>query len=252
MLPVSPDLDWLKKSLTATLDAPEPDAQAGGARYLVDFLGHYVNGSAVTMVPMARMEQLQACIEDVLRRGVPGDLMECGVWRGGLPIFMRAVLKTHGVTDRCVWAADSFEGLPEPDAKRFPKEAKAHHGALMRDGFRHFAAGLDVVRANFERYGLLDGQVRFLPGWFKDTLPDAPIEQLAVLRLDGDYHESTRDCLVHLYDRLSVGGYLIVDDYGEDEWTDCRAAVDAFRAGRGIDEPMVQVDRRCWYWRRAR
>lgn len=165
--------------------------------------------------------------------------------------MMRAVLKAHGVADRNVWAADSFEGLPEPDAKHFPKEAAAYHGPVMRDAFHRLAVGLDEVKANIRRYGLLDEQVRFLPGWFKDTLAPAPIDRLAVLRLDGDYYASTRDCLVHLYDRLSPGGYLIVDDYGEDDWTECRAAVDGFRAERGITEPMVQVDRSCWYWQRG-
>lgn len=245
-------LTLLKRSLSDTLHRPEPDAQAGGSRFLVDFLSHYIRGRAVTMLPMVRLDHLQACVEDVLRRGVPGDLLEAGVWRGGAAILMRGVLRAHGVTDRCVWAADSFQGLPEPDAERFPREAAAHHGPVMRDAFGHLAASLEDVQASFERYGLLDGQVRFLPGWFKDTLPTAPVERLALARVDGDYYESTRDALVHLYDKLSVGGYLIVDDYGEDEWTHCRQAVDEFRAQRGITEPLVPVDRRCWYWQRAR
>ena len=244
-------LDLLKKSITDTLYEAEPDAEAGGSRYIADFLKHYMKGRAVSMLPMARLDQLQRCVEDVIRRGVPGDLMEAGVWRGGAAILMRGILKAHGVTDRCVWAADSFEGLPEPDGACFPKEAAAHHGPVMRDGFEHFAVGLDAVKANFARFGLLDPQVRFLPGWFKDTLPMAPIGRLAVLRLDGDYHESTRDCLENLYDKLAVGGYLIVDDYGEDEWTHCRAAVDGFRSARGIADAMVQVDRRCWSWQRG-
>lgn len=244
-------LDLLKKSLTDTLSATEPDVNAGRARFVLDFLKHYIHGRAVTMLPCVRLDQLQACIEDVLRRGVPGDLLEAGVWRGGAVIMMRAVLKAHGVTDRRVWAADSFEGLPEPDATRFPKEAAAYHGPVIQDAYQRLAVGLDEVQDNIRRYGLLDAQVRFLPGWFKDTLAHAPIDRLAVLWVDGDYYESTRDCLVHLYDRLSPGGYLIVDDYGEDDWTDCRAAVDDFRAERGITEPMVRVDRSCWYWQRG-
>ncbi|HSV52316.1 MAG TPA: TylF/MycF/NovP-related O-methyltransferase [Burkholderiaceae bacterium] len=244
-------LELLKKSITDTLAAPEPDAEAGGARFMLDFLHHYIRGRAITMLPLVRLHQLQRCIEDVIARGIPGDLMEAGVWRGGAAVLMRAVLQAHGIGDRCVWAADSFQGLPQPDAALFPKEAQAHASAVMRDGFAHFAVGLDAVQANFARYGLLDAQVRFLPGWFHETLPTAPIERLAVLRLDGDYFASTRDGLVHLYDKLSVGGYLIVDDYGEDDWTHCRAAVDGFRAERGITEPMVQVDRRCWYWLRG-
>ncbi|RZJ23769.1 MAG: macrocin O-methyltransferase [Haliea sp.] len=250
-MPRDLDIEQLKRELTGTMAVPEPDAQAGDARYLVDFLNHYVKGEALTMVPRVRLDHLQACVEDVLVRGVPGDLMECGVWRGGVTILMRALLKVHGVRDRVVWVADSFQGLPEPDATRFPKEAAAHRSALMRDGFGHFAVGLAAVQGNFARYGLLDGQVRFLPGWFTDTLPGAPIGQLAVLRLDGDYHASTLDCLEHLYDRLAIGGYLIVDDYAEDDWTCCRDAVDGFRLRRGIGEPMVQVDRRCWYWQRT-
>lgn len=251
MTPTELYLDLLKKSLTDTLHGREPDAQASGPRYILDFLNHYVKGRAVSMLPRRRLDHLQACVEDVIRRGVAGDLLEAGVWRGGAAILMRAVLKVHGVVDRCVWAADSFQGLPEPDAARFPKEAAAHAGPVMRDGFQNFAVGLDAVKDNFARYGMLDEQVLFLPGWFKDTLPAAPIERLAVLRLDGDFYESTRDGLVHLYDKLSAGGYVIVDDYGEDEWTCCRAAVDEFRAQRGINDPMVQLDRSCWYWQRG-
>lgn len=245
-------LDLLKKSLSDTLHGREPDAEAGGSRFIVDFLSHYIRGRAVTMLPMVRLDHLQACIEDVLRRGVPGDLLEAGVWRGGAAMLMRGVLRAHAVMDRIVWAADSFQGLPEPDAVRFPREATAHHGAVMRDAYHHLAVDLEAVRANFARYGLLDDQVRFLPGWFKDTLPVAPIRRLAVARIDGDYYESTRDALVHLYDHLSVGGFLIVDDYGEDAWTHCRQAVDEFRAERGITEPMQPVDQSCWFWRRER
>lgn len=244
-------LDLLKRTLTDTLHVDEPDPEVGGLRFIADFRRHYIQGRAVSMLPLARLDNLQACIEDVLERAVPGDLIETGVWRGGATILMRAVLKAHGVVDRHVWVADSFEGLPEPDAVRFPKEAKAHHGPVMREGYAHLAAGIDEVRSNFQRYGLLDEQVRFLPGWFKETLPTVPIERLAVLRLDGDYHDSTMVALQNLYDRVSPGGYVIVDDYGEDDWTYCRQAVDTFRRDRGIVDAMMRVDAKCWYWRRG-
>jgi hypothetical protein len=93
--------------------------------------------------------------------------------------------------------------------------------------------------------------VRFLKGWFKDTLPGAPVGALAIMRLDGDYYESTMDSLTHLYDKLSVGGYAIIDDYGEDSWTYCRKAVDDFRRERGIKEPMIKVDSKCFFWQRV-
>lgn len=245
-------LDLLKRVLTDTLFAGEPDVNAPPERFLVDFVRHYIRGPALSMLPIARLDNLQACIADVVARGVAGDLIEAGVWRGGAAIFMRAVLRALAVEDRTVWVADSFEGLPVPDAARFPREAAAHRGSVATEAFRHFAVPIETVRENFRRFGLLDGQVRFLEGWFADTLPVAPIERLAVLRLDADYFQSTMDGLVHLYDRLSVGGYVIVDDYGETEWTYCREAVDAFRAERAITEPLIAVDRRCSYWQRAR
>ena len=246
-------LDLLKRSLTNTLFEVEPDADAElEARYVADFTRHYIKGPAISMLPLARLDNIEVCVRDGIRHGVPGDLIETGVWRGGATIFMRGLLKACGVPDRTVWVADSFEGLPEPDAERFPLEAKAHQGPIMTRAYRHFAAGLDDVQRNFRAYGLLDRQVRFLKGWFRDTLPEAPIERLAVMRLDGDYYESTMDALVNLYDKLSVGGYAIIDDYGEDSWTYCRKAVDGFRKARGITDPLIRVDSKCYYWRRTR
>jgi len=195
---------------------------------------------------------LQFCVQSVLADDIPGDLIETGVWRGGATMLMRAILKAHDVTNRIVWVADSFEGLPEPDPVERPLEAKAHAGPIMSQLFNHFAVGLEDVQRNFKAYGLLDDNVRFLKGWFKDTLPTAPIQKLAVMRLDGDYYESTRDALVNLYHRLSIGGYVIIDDYGEETWTYCRKAVEEFRDAMGITDPLIRVDSNCYYWRRSK
>jgi hypothetical protein len=249
--PIELYLDLLKKSLTGTLFNAEPDADQADLSRTVMHVQHYVEGQAVSMLPLARLHNLQACIADVIRQGVPGDLIEAGVWRGGATIFMRAALKAYGISDRMVWVADSFEGLPKPDAERFPLEARIHKGPIIQSGFRNFAAGLDEVKGNFAAYGLLDERVRFLKGWFKDTLATAPIEAIAVMRLDGDFYESTMDGLRGLYDRLSIGGYAIIDDYGEDAWTYCRKAVDEFRAARAIADPMIAVDSKCYYWQRT-
>ncbi len=246
-------LDLLKKSLTDTLYQEEPDAnQDDEKRFIHGFVQHYIRGTAVSMLPLARFENLQACIADVVEAGIAGDLIETGVWRGGATVFMRAMLKALEITDRAVWVADSFEGLPKPDAARFPIEANTHDGAVMTKIYNHFAVGIDEVKTNFQAYGMLDERVRFLKGWFKDTLPTAPIDRLAIMRLDGDYYESTMDALVHLYGKLSPGGYVIVDDYGEDSWTYCRRAVDDFRRERAIVDPMIKVDSKCYFWQRSR
>jgi hypothetical protein len=157
---------------------------------------------------------------------------------------MRAVLAAHGDTTRTVWVADSFEGLPTVDVTRHERDAGDDFWA--EQGW--LAVSQADVERTFERYGLLDEQVRFLPGWFHETLPDAPIERLSVLRLDGDMYGSTMDALRALYPRVSVGGFVIVDDY----WLpQCRAAVDEYRAEHGITDPLVPVDRAIAYWRRS-
>jgi hypothetical protein len=245
-------LDLLQRSLTNTIFATEPDIDDDEFRFTMQRVSHYVETDAVSMIPLGRFENIRSSIETVLGEGVKGDLIEAGVWRGGATIYMRGLLKAHGVSDRTVWAADSFEGLPKPDPKLYPLEAKVQSGPVLQKAYRNLAVGLDEVKRNFAAYGLLDGQVKFLKGWFKDTLPAAPIESLALMRLDGDFYESTRDGLNALYDRLSVGGFVILDDYGEDSWTYCRKAVDEFRSERGIDDPLVPVDSKCAYWRRTR
>jgi O-methyltransferase len=198
---------------------------------------------AHTMIGVKRLDALHYCVEDVLNRNVPGDFIETGVWRGGAVILMRAVLKVRGVTDRVVWAADSFQGLPKPDVERYPQD----QGREFQD-MHELAVSLEQVQENFRRYGLLDDQVRFLKGWFRDTLPTAPIGRLAVLRLDGDLYESTIDALKHLYPKLSRGGYLIVDDYGD--IGACRQAVTDYRKAHGVTDEIVPIDWSGAFWRK--
>lgn len=199
---------------------------------------------AHTMVGLKRLENVQFCVEDVLARGVPGDFIETGVWRGGVVILMRALLKAHGDTGRTVWAADSFEGLPPPNPDKYPLDKGLHFNA-----FKELRVSLEDVQDNFRQYGLLDEQVRFLKGWFRDTLPSAPVERLAVLRLDGDLYESTMDALMHLYPKLQPGGYCIIDDYNDIRA--CREAVERYRADNRITEPIQPVDWTAVYWKKA-
>lgn len=199
---------------------------------------------AHSMIGNRRMVNLWKLCEDVIFKEVPGDFIETGVWRGGACIFMRALLKTYGVEDRSVWVADSFEGLPPPDEQNYPQDRGSRFHVQQP-----LAVSLEQVQRNFRRYGLLDDQVRFLKGWFKDTLPDAPIERLAILRLDGDMYESTLDALRALYHKLSPGGYVIIDDFSI---PNCNKAVTDFRGRHAIDEPMQPIDNSSVYWRKRR
>jgi hypothetical protein len=200
---------------------------------------------ADTMIGSERLASLESCAIDVLLDKIPGDFVETGVWRGGACILMKAVLKALAQDGRCVWVVDSFEGLPKPSPDEYPADSQDR----LWESNAYLGVSLDRVRANFEKYGLLDDQVRFLKGWFKDTLPIAPISRIALLRLDGDMYESTMNVLDNLYERVSPGGYIIVDDYG---WfANCRAAVDTFRDRHHITEEIHQIDWTAIYWRRS-
>jgi O-methyltransferase len=201
-----------------------------------------------TMIGDARLNNIQQCVTSILEDGVAGDLLEAGVWRGGAAILMRAVLAAHDVSDRNVWLADSFQGLPRPDTDKYPADE-----GLDFSGVPVLAVGVEQVKANFARYGLLDDQVRFLPGWFKDTLRMAPIEKLSLIRLDGDLYESTIDAITALYPKLSIGGYLIVDDYNAPGWDKaCGQAIRDYRAEHNIAEPIQEIDWTGVFWRRER
>jgi O-methyltransferase len=266
-------LDLLKSSLLATANGPvevyRPIDSAGG-RFLRNTLqgwlrrrggavladratvdpglnteGRYnayaLPPGAMTMIGPKRLDNIQRCLVDVLERDVAGDLIETGVWRGGAAILMRAVLKAYGDPGRSVYAADSFEGLPPPDSERYPADK-----GLTLNEHPILAVSLEDVRANFDRYHLLDDRVVFVKGWFRDTLPRLRNHQWSVVRLDGDLYESTTDALVNLYPGLSSGGWLIVDDYGD--IAACRSAVNDYRVAHGITETIETIDWTgiCW------
>lgn len=198
---------------------------------------------AHTMIGLKRLDNIQFCVEDAIKMNVDGDLIETGVWRGGATIFMRAILKSYQISDRNVWVADSFEGLPPPNSQKYPLDT----GDILHE-FSELAISLEQVQSNFAKYDLLDNQVKFLKGWFSDTLPKAPIKKLAVMRLDGDMYESTMDALVNLYPKLSLGGYVIVDDYGATP--QCSQAVQDYRKMNNINDEIQSIDWTGVYWKR--
>ncbi len=157
---------------------------------------------------------------------------------------MRGILAAHGVGDRRIFVADSFEGLPKPDEDKYP----ADRGDKLNTN-RLLAVSQEDVENNFRRYGLLDHQVVFLKGWFKDTLPNAPIDKLAIMRLDGDMYGSTMDALLNLYPKLQAGGYCIIDDYGAIKG--CRQAVDDYRSTHRIVDELMEIDWTGRFWRKT-
>jgi hypothetical protein len=197
-----------------------------------------------TMIGMPALDNLERCAEIVFTENIEGDFMEAGVCQGGAAIFMRALQVVYGAENRRVWAADSFQGLPPPES-----EPDISSGIDLSEKNAPFAAfGLEGVRDNFLRYNLLDEEVHFIAGWFAETLPHAPIEKLAILRVDADLYASTCVVLQNLYPKVAPGGFVIVDDYGA--FAVCRQAVDEYREKHGIDEPVHFVNESCIYWRK--
>jgi len=231
-------LDLMRDSLIGKLnqDPALPSSNVDGYRPDYREQGWDWPSKAPSMIGALRMENVRRECERVIEENVPGDFVETGVWRGGAAIMMRAVLAAYDISDRRVYAADSFSG--------FPAQSGSDTNFTV-GGVTDFAVTLEEVKSNFARYGLLNAQVVFLEGLFKDTLPAASIERIAVLRLDGDLYESTRDGLL-LYQKLSPGGSLIADDYFLFEGQ--RKAIDEFRNAHGIADPIMRIDHFGGYW----
>jgi O-methyltransferase len=237
---------WLYRAMRGTLRRKkldlvrhyqvDPDKRLSGKDWPPD---------AETMIGLKRLRNLRDCVRTVVEDGVPGDLIETGVWRGGACIFMRGALKAYGDDVRSVWVADSFRGLPKPNAEKYAADAGDDFWTFSD----YLGVSLEQVQSNFARYGLLDERVKFLKGWFSDSLSKAPIQHLAILRLDGDMYESTIDALNPLYPRLSIGGFVIVDDY---VLAPCKAAVSDYRAAHNVTDPIIAIDDYSVYWRRTR
>jgi O-methyltransferase len=187
----------------------------------------------LTMVGLRRLDDLQRCVEAVVRDGVPGDLIEAGAWRGGAALLMRATLDSLG-DERTVYVADSFQGFPDG-------------AAAGLSGFDFLAVPLEEVRESFARLGL-ERNVEFVPGFFEETLAGLAGRRWALVRLDADTYEPTRAALHALYPGLEPGGFLVLDDYGSFEG--CREAVDEFRREHGIAEPIEEIDFTGARWRR--
>jgi O-methyltransferase/8-demethyl-8-(2,3-dimethoxy-alpha-L-rhamnosyl)tetracenomycin-C 4'-O-methyltransferase len=198
---------------------------------------------AHTMVGLRRLENVRELAQRALDDGVPGDFIETGVWRGGCCILMRGVLAANMAKDRKVYAADSFAGLPAPNIEAYPLDAGWNFHQ-----YKELAISLEEVKDNFSRYGLLDDQVEFVKGNFTDTLPVLEAGPFSLMRLDGDWYESTYVALDALYPKLSPGGFVILDDVNF--LPSCGQAVGDYRHRHGITAPMHQVDWSASWWQK--
>jgi hypothetical protein len=198
---------------------------------------------ALTMIGKARLDNIEYCLKTVMITGVSGDYVEAGVLRGGASILAAAVIAESG-DDRNVWLADSFEGLPAPDG-RFQQDYQDIYRLWEYD---YFKCSQEDVAENFRSFGLLKDNIKFLKGWYKDTLPTAPIDKISVLRLDCDLYSSTMDVLECLYDKVSSGGFIICDEYYSHPLAG--QACNDFRERVGDTAPIQSIDWSGAFWRK--
>jgi hypothetical protein len=203
-----------------------------------------------TMTGIARVSALVDAVRYCVRREIPGDFGECGVWRGGSVLAMLLTLQELGVEDRDVYLFDTFEGMPPPsehDTSAYVPPAQESWDEAERSGTRIyddiFAAEVfdeATLRETVLGSGYPEERIHFVRGRVEDTLPAGAPDSFALLRLDTDWYESTKHEMEHLYPRLQPGGVLIVDDYGF--WEGCRRAVDEYFESTGQPLLLNRID----------
>ncbi len=199
--------------------------------------------SAKTMIGYHRLSNIEYCIKKIQEDEIEGDLIETGVWRGGSAMFMKAVLNELNITNKKVWLADSFNGVPHPKKEySADQESRLHKQRIL-------SVSREEVEKNFRSFELLDENIEFLEGWFSDTLSTTSIKKLCLLRLDGDLYESTYLALKNLYPKLSKGGFVIIDDHNAFQF--CKEAVQDFRSTNKISEEIIEIDKEAIFWRKV-
>jgi hypothetical protein len=222
----------VQQTLRRMLCAPRQDAAPATEPHALD--RHIID--RVRPFTMTSDERLQALIDAVrycVRREIPGAFAECGVWRGGSVLAMLLTLLEEGRVDRDVYLFDTFEGMTAPtehDVSALDPPAletwQQADGKPWSEFFDSSIFNEEQVRATLIDSGYPSDRLHFVRGPVEDTLPANAPEQLALLRLDTDWYESTKHELEHLYPRLATGGVLIIDDYGH--WDGARCAVDEY------------------------
>lgn len=198
-----------------------------------------------TQTSLERVAALCDAVRYLTHAGIPGDIVECGVWRGGSMMAAARTLLELDATDRELHLFDTYEGMTAPsalDVSLHDVKASDQLAAESRDNPTSVwcVSGLDEVRQNMASTGYPDDRVHYVAGAVEETLPQFAPAHIALLRLDTDWYESTRHELVHLFPRLSPGGVLIIDDYGH--WRGARRAVDEYLAAHRVPLLLNRID----------
>jgi hypothetical protein len=203
--------------------------------------------NSFSMVGTKRLRNIKFLLEELFKNNIDGDLIEAGIWKGGVLIYMRACLLAYGV-DKKVYGADSFEGLPPIDDINYPSD-KIYRKILKKGNDKGLIVTENEVIDNLDKFGFNDKNTILLKGWFDQTLKDERIKKICLLRIDGDMYKSTYEALNLLYKKVVKGGYIIVDDYGLKSGS-CKQAVDDFRLKQNITSDLINIDWSGVFWKK--
>lgn len=198
-----------------------------------------------TMTSLERIYALCHAVRYVVKNGIPGDMVECGVWRGGSMMAVAYTLMAMGDTTRNLYLFDTYEGMTEPSEKDINRNGRPARlkwqTRQTQNGINHWCyASLEDVKQNMSLTGYPAERIHYVKGKVEETLPHPDIETIAVLRLDTDWYESTRAEMVHLFPRLTPGGILLLDDYGN--WQGARQAVDEYLEENRVKLYLSRID----------
>jgi hypothetical protein len=210
-----------------------------------EFWRFYYACKPYTMSRVQRMYALYQSVNYIIKNKIPGDFVECGVWKGGNPMMIAQLLQASHTTDRKIFLYDTFEGMSEPTAA--DKNYKGKDAQEMLDATDRAKSDsvwcyspLEEVQENMKQTGYPNDRIVFVKGKVEETLPGVVPAKIALLRLDTDWYESTYHELTHLFPLLSKNGVLIIDDYGY--WEGCRKATDQFLKENQLDLLLQRVD----------
>lgn len=191
-------------------------------------LFRYIYKNDLTLVDKIRCDNLYNICEIINKENIEGDLLEAGVYKGGCGLIMSYAIKKLSMNKK-VLLIDSFEGIPSSDNTKYGYSDNESHS----EG--EFSISLEQVQQTFKKLELEDN-VKFIKGWFKDTIPVLPVKEIALLRFDGDLYSSTLEVLENLYDKVVSRGFIIIDDYC---LSSCKEAVTKFILDRDLDIKLI-------------